>query len=631
MSDAQQAGWQAALAATVVDPRQTVTRAHLAALESAATLAAPPRLQPRARALPRLDLALPRGEDAPNDPDADLAVGRLLAEGGMGRVYLAEQRSLAREVAIKTVRDPLDDAQVEALLWEGTVAGHLDHPGVTPVHLLGASQEGQPLLVMKRIVGTRWSDLIGGDDEVWARFPTLPSNRLRAHLDVLMEVARTIHYSHRRGVLHLDIKPDNVMIGELGEVYVVDWGVAVNHGGQELRSGFVGTPIFVAPEVVAGEPIGPWTDVYLLGATLHWVLTGLPRHSGEGLLAILASATRSAPWAYSPELPRELAELANLATHRDPGMRPIDALAFRAAVAAHLEHTASLALARDGEALLGRVERAAKAEDALRLAAEARFAFRAALQRWEGCAEARDGLVRCLERAARLELDRENLPAALDLERELEAPSTELVARRQALEVELAARTASADALRALRHDADLDLGSRERFKLLGGLVALALFGLTALSLINTVGALERLLPLVPLLGGLVTFAVAVFWLRRGLLANAAGRRVVLFFLFMIVFLGAQRGATLFFPLDAAATEVRSELLLSAALTFGLATFMTARAFFVPVIAVAGAALVTRVPENADHIFNGAAILMLVGLIAVLGRDRRSSRAALTG
>lgn len=631
--DAQekQRSWRSALAATAIDPRRTVTREQMATLGGEATVAAPAALPfgaPSASHLPRIDLRL---DAVATDGAEDLVISRLLAEGGMGRVYLADQRSLAREVAVKTVRDPLDRTQVEALIWEGAIAGHLDHPGVTPIHLLGKSVDGQPLLVMKRIVGTRWSDLIEGDDSVWARFPMLPHDRLRAHLEILMEIARTIHFAHTRGVLHLDLKPDNVMIGELGEVYVVDWGVAVPFRSSGVRTGFLGTPIFVPPEVVAGTEAGPWTDVYLLGATLHWVLTRRARHRGDSVLEILASAESSEAWEYGSDVPRELAELANIATSRERARRPADALAFRAAIATHLEHTTSLALARDGERRLAEIEGAPSTEAKLRLAQEARFAFRAALDRWSDGAEAKAGLEQCLVRAAHLELDRENLPAAVELERELARAPKQLVERRRRLERELAARTESAEELRKMRHDADLAQGSRERAQLLIAFVALSLVGLLVMSLVATLGPLRPIEPLVPPLGGLLAFSAAVVWLRRGLLANVAGRRLMLLFFFLIVVLGVHRAATLFLPVDAVAAETRSELFLGATLTFGLGTFVHARLFLAPVVAFVGAVVITFVPDQAELIFNSTAVSILVTLVFLFRRLAPGPREATAG
>ncbi|MFO0546737.1 MAG: serine/threonine-protein kinase [Polyangiaceae bacterium] len=633
--------WRQALAETAPDPRATVTRDQMARLAVAAPIAAPTERAafspPSAADLPLVDLTLSVGATG-----TDLVVSSLLAEGGMGRVFLAAQRSLARDVAIKTVRDPFDQAQIEALLWEGAIAGHLDHPGVTPVHLLGVNRDGQPLLVMKRIVGTRWSDLLEGGGDVWARFPMLPRDRMRAHLDVLMEVARTVHFAHRRGVIHLDLKPDNVMIGELGEVYVVDWGVALPCPPEGRFAGFVGTPLFVAPEVVAGELVGPWTDVYMLGAILHLVLTGSPRHEGDGILEVLASAAASAPRTYSAEVPRELAELANRATRREPRERPADAMAVRAAIATHLEHTAALDLASEGDERLARaraarpvarregneVEGAApkESERARELAAEARFAFRAALDRWPQCDEARTGLEHAILLGAELELDRENLPAALDLERELGAPPTSLVARREALARELDARAASKVELRRIREDADLSTGSAAQVRLLVVLMIVTVLGIAALSVVSTSGLVTHLTPLVPPLGGLVVFSIGVFWLRRAVLANAANRRLVVFFLATILFLGAHRTATLLFPLDTLAAEVRSELLLGAALSLGMATFLTRRLAPLPVCAFLAAGLVTATPAWANEIFNVAAMGMLLGLIVALRAERRASR-----
>lgn len=610
-----------ALAATGVDPGATVTP------EMAARLAVAPTTDAR-RALPfsglstgrlpRIDVRLTGGGD---DATGDLIIRELLAEGGMGRVFLAEQRSLAREVAIKTVRDPADEGQLDALLHEGMIAGHLDHPGVTPVHLIGTSAEGETILVMKRIVGLRWSDLAEGSDEVWARFPMLPRDPLRAHLDVLMEVARTIHFAHRRGVVHLDIKPDNVMIGELGEVYVVDWGVATTLEAAAAGGGFVGTPSFVAPEVVTGGAVGPWTDVYLLGAALHWVLTGAARHRGEHLMEVLTDAARSEPWDYEDRVPAELAALANAATALSPGDRPPDALAFRAAVAIHLEHTASLALTADGRSRLALMATTEDASRAVRLATEARFAFRAALDRWPDNPEARAGLRACLVRAVELELDRENLVGARELEAELDPVPPDTAVRREALERVLAERAASAGELRRIKDEVDLGLGSAERLKLFIAMFVATLLAMAVLTHVMTVDMTwTSIVMLAPPVGGLLVFGALVWWLRRGLLANAIGRRLMMSAFVTLAAMGVHRAATVFAPLGPAGAEVRSELLLVAAVTSGLATFVSPRAWLLVLIALAGALVVTVTGIDPSHVFNATGFFAMIGLRFVFGK-----------
>jgi len=225
--------------------------------------------------LPHISIRLPDGSTSgplPSEALGDIQVTGTLGEGGMGRVLLAEQRSLRREVALKTLKDPAaETVYVDALVREGVVTGHLEHPNITPVHQLGVDASGRPVLVMKRISGVAWSRLLADPEhQAWGTLGAKPDDRLRAHVEILLQVANALALAHSRGVLHRDVKPDNVMIGEFGEVYLVDWGVALELPGDAGPRHLVGTPQFLAPEMLDAQlPLGPGTDVYLLGATLH--------------------------------------------------------------------------------------------------------------------------------------------------------------------------------------------------------------------------------------------------------------------------------------------------------------------------------------------------------------------------
>ncbi len=290
---------------------------------------------------------------SPGAGPVDLRLGSTIGEGGMGVVICAEQVALGRDVAVKTLR--VDDERAEAvlaLLREAWVTGSLEHPGIVPVHGLGRSPRGAPLFVMKRIDGQPWSSFIHQP----ALLPADgQSDSLRWHLEVLMQVCNTIAFAHSRRVLHRDLKPDNVMIGPFGEVYVLDWGLAVALPGGDARLPQVasihtiaGTPHFMSPEMIEARPdaIDERSDVFLLGAILHMFLTGQPRHRGRTPLEVLAAGWRCEPIVYPSYVPEELAAIANRATARAPGDRFASVSDLRVAIASYLSHRHSLDLTR---------------------------------------------------------------------------------------------------------------------------------------------------------------------------------------------------------------------------------------------------------------------------------------------
>ena len=247
----------------------------------------------------------------------------------MGRIHLARQRSLGREVAIKSVREDTSASAVASLLDEARVTGTLEHPNIVPVHAIGLGPNRRPLMVMKRVEGVSWEALLA--DDAHPMSATLPAgDREERHLRVLMAVARAAEFAHRRGWVHRDIKPENVMIGGVGEIYLVDWGLAAKVGQDDER-GVVGTPAFMAPEMVEAKPPNPRTDVYLLGATLHVILCGEPPHRGATMMEVLLEAFTAKPPSFDSEVAPELASICRRALSREPAERYAYAGEFRVA------------------------------------------------------------------------------------------------------------------------------------------------------------------------------------------------------------------------------------------------------------------------------------------------------------
>ncbi|HZO16069.1 MAG TPA: serine/threonine-protein kinase, partial [Polyangiaceae bacterium] len=409
------------------------------------------------------------------------AMGRTIGEGGMGLVRAAQQRDLQREVAVKMLRTK-DSRAVSELLREARVIGALEHPNVVPVHALGRDAHGQPAIVMKRIEGTSWRDVLDAE----GREP------LDRHLNILVQVARAMHFVHRRGVLHRDLKPDNVMLGEFGEVYIVDWGLAValrECAVVDLRSArdvkhVAGTPQYMAPEMVvaAGELFGPPTDVYLLGATLHELLVGSPPHAGRDLRSVLAHAYESAPKSYPAEVPAELAAIATRAMHPDPHARFPDADALAAAIDAYREHKSAIEVSREAQKSLEQLERhitgGAPRERIHEAFSESRFGFQQSLRMWPENRDAREGLQHALATMIRFELDNDSPEAAEVLLHELPEERTDLA---RDVEHALAARRSQQQRLVKLEREHDPTAGDRGKALLV--LIQAATWPLVGLSL----------------------------------------------------------------------------------------------------------------------------------------------------
>ena len=374
---------------------------------------------PRGSPLPTISVDLRSPPQTPLPSSSDLEVRGVIGEGGMGRVLLARQRSLQRDVAVKTVKPDATESARSAIVAEGVVTGQLEHPSIVPIHALGLDPSGLPALVMKRVEGVTWQKLLENPSHPgWEGWEGTPADRLMGHLQILESVCNALHFAHSRGVVHRDVKPQNVLIGGFGDVYLADWGVAGDAG--TLTSAVCGTPAFLAPEMAAGTTIDARTDVYLLGASLHLILTGRHRHPGSSVPEALQHAAESPPFAYSPEVPVELAALANRSCHLDPAQRPASAREFRDALKTFTRHRDAVALGTQAAARLAElIPLAAKSEPTAsererleRLLAEARFGLEQSLAQWPDNAGARAAL----ERVEALVAERTR--AALELERQ---------------------------------------------------------------------------------------------------------------------------------------------------------------------------------------------------------------------
>ena len=405
--------------------------------------------------------------------------GVTIGEGGMGVVRLAEQVALGRMVAIKTLkparrREP--GASLD-LLREAWVTGSLEHPNVVPVHYLGLDEAGHPLIVLKRIEGVDWSDLIGDDAAVEARFGA--TDRLAWNLEILLQVLNAVRFAHSRGIVHRDLKPSNVMIGEFGEVYLLDWGLAVclrddGSGRLPLATDAVelaGTPCYMAPEMLGadrGVPLSERTDVYLAGAVLYEIITGDPPHLGTTAAEIIAKVATSKP-PLPPGVPAELGRICQRAMALDPADRHPSIDELRRAIQHYLGHRGSARLAERAQvrldellALLGedRPPASERSERVHRLFGACRFGFHEALVAWRDNEVARAGLERATVAVAEYELAADDPRAALGLLHELEEPPVALLARVRTAAAERERREAEREQISRLH---DFNIGTRTR------------------------------------------------------------------------------------------------------------------------------------------------------------------------
>ena len=235
-------------------------------------------------------------------------VVRLHAEGGLGKVSLAHDEELNREVALKEIKPQFadQDSARNRFVLEAEITGGLEHPGIVPVYSLGVDASGSPFYAMRFIRGDSLKDAIAAFFARHAQDGKLTSGayqslEFRRLLGRFVDVCNAIGYAHSRGVLHRDIKPANIMLGKFGETLVVDWGLAkvMGKADQQIEAlatavddpaaaatqmgHTMGTVAYMSPEQAAGrvDLFSSATDIYLLGATLYHLLTGNGPHRGS--------------------------------------------------------------------------------------------------------------------------------------------------------------------------------------------------------------------------------------------------------------------------------------------------------------------------------------------------------------
>ena len=381
-----------------------------------------------------------------------LVVKEVLGEGGMGVVYRGEETHPERDVAIKRLKQQNPYMRL-ALYREAMLMGALSHPTIIPIHTLNLQGPQAPEVVMKRIEGATMLELIS--ESALQHGPNDSQSDLRKFLNILRQVCNGLEYAHSKGVIHRDIKPENIMVGSFGEVYILDWGIAVcDFDLPQFPSALVGTPSYIATEMLSGDPdmVDERTDVYLLGATLHHILTGQVRHTGDSIAEVLEAAKASKPYTYGYKIPKLLGELVNKACHPNPDERIQSPAEFRNRIEQFLEFQQAYGISRAAEKDLTVLQRLVELDEPTKSQRYAiqrhynrsRFGFEQALEVWPSFTVALENLDKAKIAMIEHHLSRKKLDAVLPLldeveqvPRHLEEKITALLAQQDSLQQEL--------------------------------------------------------------------------------------------------------------------------------------------------------------------------------------------------
>jgi len=266
----------------------------------------------------------------PSDPPLPEQIGKyriesLIGKGASGRVYKGRDPFVHRDVAVKLSHLPppsqirnagpgqTNAGEIERTFFlEARAAGMLQHPNI--VTLYDAGMEGAlAYLVMEYVDGDTLLSLCQVEG------PRPPLNRV---IEIIYKCAKALNYSHEKGVLHRDIKPTNIMITRMGVPKIMDFSIAeITHNPSAAGTMAMGSPLFMAPEQIRGQPPCPQTDLYALGAVMYHMLTGVPPYQGKDLSDLFKIICMApVPWLgdLRPDLPRELGFVLNRLLAKKP-------------------------------------------------------------------------------------------------------------------------------------------------------------------------------------------------------------------------------------------------------------------------------------------------------------------------
>lgn len=251
---------------------------------------------------------------------------RELGKGTQGTVHLAHDPQLDRQVAIKTLRP--GSTHGEDLQREARIVSKLQHANIVPLYDAGM-QGGEPYLVCAYIEGGTLQRMLKDGAMPQVKAAQIACNLLDA-----------LEYAHQQGVLHLDIKPGNIMIGQRGQPMLMDFGIArLTKGGSEDRQEVVGTPQYMAPECISNSGVGASADLYAVGMVLYEMVTGVPAFTGDNAFAVMNRVVTEAaepPSTFAPRLNDGLESIIMKSIAKRKEERYVDAAAMRAALGHYL-------------------------------------------------------------------------------------------------------------------------------------------------------------------------------------------------------------------------------------------------------------------------------------------------------
>jgi tetratricopeptide (TPR) repeat protein len=268
-------------------------------------------------------------------PEVDRAsyeLRELLGSGGMGKVVVARDKRLGRLLAVKVAK--VDDPGLRVRFTrEAVLTARLQHPSIIPVHEAGVWPGDEPFYAMKLVAGAPLAKLIAKTKTLDDRLALIPN---------VIAVVDALAYAHSQRVIHRDLKPDNVIVGEYGETIVIDWGLAKEldsdddhasapdrtidrvDAGSTVEGAAMGTPPYMAPEQARGERLDERADVYGLGAMLYHVLCGQPPYNGANAQAVMDQVEAGPPRALGERqngIPADLLAIVDKAMARDKAQR----------------------------------------------------------------------------------------------------------------------------------------------------------------------------------------------------------------------------------------------------------------------------------------------------------------------